>query len=345
MIKHRVDTNVEGKMLVENLTRCAKCNKTSEPFEQLKMCTDCRSVWYCTVDCQKAHRPLHKKYCKQAKMLIKTFKDVNSINADNDDGDDNLFDFKLLTMDDCPICLIPLPITKSEVMYKVCCGQVMCASCQCEADRTLSETNNKRTRADQPQLYSHCAYCGQIDPRSDEEELKYLKKRLEQNDAEAFLYASRAHMLGQCGLPKNPQKGFELCQKAIEIEPCNTDAHSLIARYYEDGLSVQKSITKARHHDVLGAKAGDYHSRYNLGCFEYGRGNRSLAIKHWLIAATIGQTQALRYIACEYKIGGVSKNKYKNAILNYRKIYKACWSEQRERFKMEHARLILSNDE
>ena len=332
-----MDPNTEGKMLLENLICCAKCNKTTEPFEELKMCTDCRSVWYCTVDCQKAHRSSHKEYCKQAKTDIKRFKDEveeeNTINVARDDDDDALFNFTLPTMDDCPICFVPLPIIPPEVAYKVCCGQEMCFSCQAESIRTLNETNSRRTRAGQPRLYNHCAYCGQLDPRPGEEVIKYVEKRMRDNDARAFLHASTMHMFGEHGVPKDPQRGFELCQKAIEIGTCNAEAHSILADCYQHGLGVQKDTTKARHYHVLAVNAGNSHSRYMLGYLEDERGNMALAIKHWLIAASIGGTCALRCIAMYYKRGVVSKEKYKNAILNHRKVHKACWSEQRERWK------------
>lgn len=348
MAELELGANLEGKMLLKNLTCCANCNKTSGPFEELKMCTDCRSVWYCTVDCQKAHRSSHKKHCKQAKTDIKRFKDeleeTNPINVARDDDDDNLFDFSLPAMDDCPICFVPLPIRKSEVAYKVCCGQDMCLSCQDEYIRILNETNSERTRAGQPRLDSHCAYCGQLDPRSGEEVKKYTEKRVRENknDAGAFLNASRMYMFGKYGVPKDPRRGFELCQKAIEIGTCNAEAHSILADCYQHGLGVQKDTTKARHYHVLAVNAGNSHSRYMLGYLEDERGNMALAIKHWLIAASIGGTHALRVIAVHYKLGVVSKEEYKSAILNHGKVHKACWSEQRERWKQASP---IDNDE
>ncbi|OQN95753.1 hypothetical protein B0A48_17943 [Cryoendolithus antarcticus] len=49
---------------------CAKCNKspstTSEsPDTQLKPCTMCHSVLYCSRDCKKADLKIHKKVCPQ----------------------------------------------------------------------------------------------------------------------------------------------------------------------------------------------------------------------------------------------------------------------------------------
>ena len=43
---------------------CASCH-TSNSGANLKLCTACKSVSYCNVDCQKAHRKDHKKECKR----------------------------------------------------------------------------------------------------------------------------------------------------------------------------------------------------------------------------------------------------------------------------------------
>lgn len=41
---------------------CASCGQDSDG---LKKCTACKSVWYCNVECQKAHRKAHRKECKR----------------------------------------------------------------------------------------------------------------------------------------------------------------------------------------------------------------------------------------------------------------------------------------
>ncbi|KAJ7457777.1 hypothetical protein FB451DRAFT_1372424 [Mycena latifolia] len=44
---------------------CTKCfkNDGNEPGLQLRRCGKCKSVWYCSKECQTAHWPLHKKSC------------------------------------------------------------------------------------------------------------------------------------------------------------------------------------------------------------------------------------------------------------------------------------------
>ena len=45
---------------------CANCGKEgNDDGVKLKNCTACRLVKYCCVECQKAHRKIHKKACKK----------------------------------------------------------------------------------------------------------------------------------------------------------------------------------------------------------------------------------------------------------------------------------------
>ena len=47
---------------------CANCGRSSDGeggLFKLKNCTACRLVKYCGVECQKAHRKIHKKACKK----------------------------------------------------------------------------------------------------------------------------------------------------------------------------------------------------------------------------------------------------------------------------------------
>ncbi len=44
---------------------CANCGKAAVDDIKLKICTACKLVKYCSVDCQKNHRPKHKKACKK----------------------------------------------------------------------------------------------------------------------------------------------------------------------------------------------------------------------------------------------------------------------------------------
>ncbi|CAD0085478.1 unnamed protein product [Aureobasidium vineae] len=67
LITHRI-TTTGGKT-------CAQCKKLEEDPEDkpLKACTTCKSVYYCSRECTKAHYKVHKKECaKLAQEYSKT---------------------------------------------------------------------------------------------------------------------------------------------------------------------------------------------------------------------------------------------------------------------------------
>ena len=69
---------------------CANCSKSEEGSGSLKTCVACKIVKYCNRECQIAHRPQHKKECKErAKEL----------------HDEELFKQPLSEYGDCPICV------------------------------------------------------------------------------------------------------------------------------------------------------------------------------------------------------------------------------------------------
>jgi len=50
---------------------CASCGITGGNDVKLLLCTACKLVKYCSVDCQKNHRPQHKKACKKRAAEIR----------------------------------------------------------------------------------------------------------------------------------------------------------------------------------------------------------------------------------------------------------------------------------
>ncbi|EJK76226.1 hypothetical protein THAOC_02027 [Thalassiosira oceanica] len=81
---------------------CANCGKHGSDAVKLKSCTACRLVKYCGVDCQKAHRKLHKKACKQRAAELKD-EQLYSRGHERPEGDF------------CPICTLPIPLPMTPV--------------------------------------------------------------------------------------------------------------------------------------------------------------------------------------------------------------------------------------
>ena len=53
------------------LVLCASCGVAESDDIKLKDCSACHLVKYCSVKCQKDHRPKHKKECKKRATELK----------------------------------------------------------------------------------------------------------------------------------------------------------------------------------------------------------------------------------------------------------------------------------
>src|SRR6056300_2075262 len=93
----------------DTMVCCACCGKAEVDDVSLKICTACRLVKYCGVECQKNHRPQHKKACKKRMAEIR--------------------DNRLFTQPDeshygeCPICCLHLPLGEKKWAINSCCCQ------------------------------------------------------------------------------------------------------------------------------------------------------------------------------------------------------------------------------
>jgi hypothetical protein len=94
---------------------CANCGKAEVDEIKLKVCTACKLVKYCSVECQKNHRKQHKKTCKKRAAEIR--------------------DDKLFTQPDesylgeCPICCLPHSLDQTKRLINPCCCKAICKGC------------------------------------------------------------------------------------------------------------------------------------------------------------------------------------------------------------------------
>ena len=81
----------------------------------LKTCTACKMVKYCSRDCQIAHRSSHKKICKRAEKGKLTAEDTANLRqlareATLRRTEDPLKNWVRPDPVECPICMVPLAI-------------------------------------------------------------------------------------------------------------------------------------------------------------------------------------------------------------------------------------------
>ena len=96
---------------------CANCGQVNGAGVKLKNCAACLLVKYCSVDCQKIHRKLHKKACKKRAAELKDER-LYSRGHERQEGDF------------CPICALPVPLPAGKHSnVSACCMKMVCNGC------------------------------------------------------------------------------------------------------------------------------------------------------------------------------------------------------------------------
>ena len=280
---------------------CASCGKAEVDNIKLKLCTACKLVKYCSVDCQKNHRPQHKKACKKRAIEI---------------HDDRLFrqpDQSYLG--ECPICCLPLPLGQdiSKWGLNSCCCKRICAGC---------DHANKNREIEQG-LEQRCPFCREVVPKTDEEADQNYMKRAKANDPVAIF-----RMGVKCYDEGDHEGAFQYWTKAAEVG--NIESHFELSCLYHKGEGVEKNNKKEFYHLEEAAIGGHDYARHNLGYYEGESGRNDRAVKHFIIAAKLGYNKALENVKQGFQIGLVSKEDYEGALRGHQAALDETKSEQRD---------------
>ena len=268
-------------------TNCANCGKAESDEINLKRCTACKMLKYCSRDCQVAHRPKHKKACK--KRAAELFDE--ELFKDPPEGPE------------CPICMLPHTYEESEQEFFSCCGKLICLGCV-HAQRKEDIRNGKDGGV--------CAFCRTPFPRSSQVVIDRLNKGVQRNDAKSMEQLSGHYKNGSLGLQKDLVRAKELLETAGK-HGC-ASAYGRLGEIYNEGS--EKDKKKARHYWELGAIGGHMYSRYNLAWLE-GRTGNERATKHFLICAKAGYEPSLDPIKTGFRYGGITKDEYATALKAY----------------------------
>ena len=288
----------------EIITVCANCGKGEESAGDLKACTACKMVKYCNRDCQIAHRPQHKKACKKRAAEL---------------YDEQLFS-EPPPREECPICMLPLPIADESHSFKSCCGKIICMGC---IYAMMIEDVKKGKKREE---INACAFCRT--PATSSYEVKRVKKLMEKGNAMAYYQIAGYYADGTNGMPQDMAKANELLLKAGELG-C-AEAYSRLGYSYDTGAGVERNEEKAKYYYEIAAMKGDVMARHNLGVLEGNAGNEQRAYKHMIIAARAGDPSSLDKVKAGYMNGLVTKDEYANTLRSYQKRTEEMKSDTRD---------------
>ncbi len=277
---------------------CASCGIAENEDIKLKKCNGCHLVRYCGIQCQKAHRKQHKRACKKRAAELRDellFKQPENSH-----------------LGDCPICCLPLPLDMTKSTLYGCCSKVICGGCNHANDRRQFEQR----------LVFSCPFCRSVLPKTEEETDQQLMKRVAMNDPVALRQEG-----GLQQKKGNYASAFEYYTKAAKLG--DAQAHYHLAGMYHDWLGVEMDEGKYTHHLEEAAIGGHPNARYRLGN-EWAHDNHERAVKHWIIAATQGDDDAIKALMIKFREGHVSKEQLDATLRAHKAAVDATKSPHRE---------------
>jgi TPR repeat protein len=201
---------------------------------------------------------------------------------------------------------------ETEVYY-ACCGKNICGGCV----QSFCKSGNMKK----------CPFCNErTSGKTAEETVQDKMKRVEANDAGAISALADCYYHGHLGLQQDLAKALELWRQAAELG--SSQAHYQLGTYYHEGGDMKR----AKFHYEAAAMAGHGPARCNLGLMEIKSGNTERAVKHWMIATSTGDYNAMQCMIELFTQGMVSRDAIDSTLIAYNNSCAEMRSEARDAY-------------
>lgn len=228
--------------------------------------------------------------------------------------DKKLFEQPMSThLGECPLCFLPMPTDKHQIIMNSCCSKLQCNGC------AYAHQKHEMSLG----LEQSCAFCRKPLQKNKEEEIANKMERVEANDAVAI------REIGAHYANEGDYKGaFEHYTKAAELG--DIEAHFLLSGLYAEGLGVEKNIEREIYHSEEAAIGGHICARHNLGIYEMINNRTERGVKHWIIAANLGNDESMKTLREDYVRGNITKEVYAATLRSYQDAVVGMKSVQRK---------------
>jgi len=230
---------------------------------------------------------------------------------------EHMHDKKLFTQPDethlgeCPLCFLPLPIDQGKSAFKTCCSESICKGC---VYANMMANMHDKVKA------GSCPFCRE--PANDDENRKRSMKRVKANDP-----AAMSHMGTRCYVEEDYDGAFDYFTKAAELG--DIEAHHFLGFLYYKGEGVEKNEGKMVYHWEMAAIGGHPQARHKLACYEWKNGNIERAVKHFVIAAKLGEEKSMKALWNAFKDGDITKEDLDATLRAHQAALNAMKSAQR----------------
>jgi len=227
-----------------------------------------------------------------ASLELKARLDTLLSTAQAETADIDLFaTINIQEREECPICMIPLPLDDHEVVFMQCCGKQICMGC------IFKNRNLQNQRRE-----FKCLFCRQSPYKNNY--INAMRRLMKKNISHAFFTMATKH--------KNGDEVFQSDTRALEhyiraAELGHIKALTGLAQCYERGIAVEEDISKALAFYEVSAKKGCVGSHGLLAMFHRRNGDIQMGIKHLKVAASAGYRVTMDDLMRHYKKGFLSK--------------------------------------
>ncbi len=210
---------------------------------------------------------------------------------------------------ECPNCFLSMPLDPTKSTFYSCCSKTICDGCD-YAHYKSSGGNS-------------CPFCREPAPEHDQEWEKRMMKRIKANDPNA---------LRQMGLIRFNEGDYDSAVKYLTkaAELGDAVAHYNLGIMYRDGEGAEKDEEKKVYHYEKAAIGGHPKARHNLGCIEGNNGNTERSVKHFIIAANLGQEKSMKELWKHYSAGNITKEELEATLRTHKAAIDELKSPQRE---------------
>ena len=180
-----------------------------------------------------------------------------------------------------------------------------------------------KMREEKQRLEQKCPFCRQPSSFTHEKAAKNVMKRVEANDP-----AAMSQMGKRCYQEGDNEGAYKYLSKAAELG--DVEAHNCLSMMYREGHGVERDKKREVYHVEEAAIGGHVTARHNLACDEGTSGRFERAMKHYIIAAKLGNVPSLKTLKEGYAAGIVSKEDFASALRAHQAAVDAMKSPQRE---------------
>jgi len=220
--------------------------------------------------------------------------------------------------EECPVCMIPIPLDAKEITFMPCCGKVICSGC-IHRGVFSSLANGKPDHE-----IEKCSFCRQLTPKNQVKALKILMKR---NDSQAYMQMAFRYKQGE-GVIQSNTKSLEMLIRAAELG--DIEAFGKLGSYYERGIAVEQDESKAIEFYEVSANKGSVHAHVMLAEIHGKKGNVDESIGHLTVAASAGNQESMDDLMDLYKVKVISKEDLAKTLRAHQTSLNEMKSKERE---------------